>query len=119
MSSSQIMQALLALVWRIPILLVYLLGFIFALMRYRRAPKAMRYVAIGCGLLLFNSIANQLIFMLIVRQSPRSPSFGEITMIIQFTSIAFSVVGIGLIILGAFCGRQTDPVGFPVVFDRA
>lgn len=117
--NSSFFEILVTLFTRLPHLVLLVVGLVFALIRRRRAPIAMGLIAIGCGILVFNSIASQITYAILPSYfgaSAIGTYFRAISMVVSL----ISTIGTGLILLGAFADRKVpEDRGFPVVFDQA
>jgi hypothetical protein len=113
-----IFEILLLIIVRIPYLLVLVAGLVLAIVRRHRVPRAMRLVAIGCGIMLFNNIASQVIYTILPRYLGIS-SLGTYYSMISVILGLLSTAGMALILLGAFAERvKVEERGFDVVFDE-
>lgn len=114
-----IFEILLLIIVRIPYLLVLVAGLVLAIVRRHRVPRAMRLVAIGCGIMLFNNIASQVIYTILPRYLGIS-SLGTYYSMISVILGLLSTAGMVLILLGAFAERaKVEERGFAVVFGQS
>jgi hypothetical protein len=91
----------------IPLLLVYLVGIILALVWWSRWPQVCAIVLAGCLVLLLTGIVHPLLQaqMIANRGSGSAASIGQSLAMISMIATVFRAVGFGLLIWAAFAGR--------------
>lgn len=105
----QLSVALLGLVSSAPLIIAYLIGVAFALLRWSRHPRVSLLVFFGCGLLLFQlimlgTIASLLPNILMQRDWKPSDIASAFAVINQMRSV-ISAIGVSLLLFAAFARR--------------
>jgi hypothetical protein len=100
-----------------PVLLVYVVGLILALVFWRRCPLPCALALIGTGLLLVATLAQMLVFVYLVRgQLSRGWSQVQFSWMLSANAFAggfFRAVGFGLVLAAVFVRRPSDRSGRP------
>lgn len=86
---------------RLPNLLLYSIGIIYAFMALRRYPKPSRYVILGLGILLLQSIGSGLFFSPLAAELRSSDAVGLVNWALRLMFLA----GIALLVVAAFTDR--------------
>ena len=107
--SDFIIPVLRQLLQQSPVLLVYLIGIVMAIVFWRRSPSASILVILGAGLLLLSSVTLPFVFQYILysQRDHVSTSEGLSTVFVVLGLISGFVhaVGLGFFIAAAFAGR--------------
>ena len=96
-------EAIFSLIFqRLPHILLYSGGIIYALMVWRHAPKPSQYVIIGLGLLLFQSIGSGFYYSMFAVQI-RGTSTAEL---VSWGFRLLFIVGMVMILIAVFIDRR-------------
>ena len=101
-----------------PTLLVYIIGIVLCAVWWRRAPRAAMLAMIGCGLLLFTSIAVSFVQVYYINQRNSMPaaSIGAVLTTVAIVGSVLRGAGFVLLLCAVFVGRPrvTEMSGFEV-----
>lgn len=113
--SSFLMQTLTQLAVQLPVLLVYLVGMILALMFWRRCPGACAYALLGAGLLLFLAIGQTVVNMYLVSHQSEigvsMSNFGALLSAIAVVCSLIRALAYALLFAAVFVGRRPPAQG--------
>jgi hypothetical protein len=101
---------------QIPLLILYVVVIVLALTRRERHRVSATYALAGAAVLLVQTIANSIIWVVLVTSPMRSSNIGTWYMTLAVVNGLMHAVGIGLIAAGVFAGRGESAVyaAFPV-----
>ena len=104
------------LITQFPILLIYLIGILIAVVRLPRHPRPAAFVLIGCTLLLASTVLGTVAQMWVFQnRSASAASTGQILLVINGVLAFVRAGAFALLIAAAFIGRrELEPSAFPV-----
>jgi hypothetical protein len=108
------------LLYQSPLLLVYLVGLIVAMVMFSRCPRAAMLTIIGTGTLLFVAIGMVVLqtYLISARNTGGGITMQNYSTIIMTSNVIANIlraIAMGLIIAAVFVGRKVVlQVGFPV-----
>ena len=100
-----------------PLLIVYVVAIVLALVRWQRHPRASAFLLMGAGLLLANSIGWSVAYQVVMSSQAVGSgpmTLGRVFSIMGIVSGLIAAVGHGLMVAAVFAGRDRESSGFPV-----
>jgi len=102
------------LAFQIPLLVVFVIGFVMVLSNYRRYPRPSLLALLGLIALLFNSLIMALVSRSIIQnqaaQGWSAAQVGYYLSSLGFVRYAMSAIGIGLLLFAVYSARYSPPV---------
>ena len=112
-SSPSAMSLLTQSAYLCPLLAVFLVGIILALVRWQRHPAASGFALSGFIVLLSNAVLMSVIQALVIdsmsRRGGTNAQLGTILSVVNMVRILINVIGYSLLIVAVFIGRSERP----------
>jgi hypothetical protein len=104
----------------VPLVLVCLLGLIFAIIRWRRHPRVSLFAGLGCALLLVSSIVGSLAFGWAQHRmmTGTAAEVGAFFTLIGIMRSVVSTAGFVFLLLAIFSGREFTVIPVPDAGDH-
>src|SRR6185437_11808049 len=96
-----------------PTLLVCIAAFVFSFLRWKQAPRAALFCAIGFGLLTVNAIIGVFAFALILSRNLTSGSNLTAFQVVSVLRLLINIAGLVFLLIAVFSDRQPKTTSSP------